>query len=160
VQVKAPSSEPESGSQGEPAAAAVHQSPGQQSPGQESPDWHQVYDSLELAGPVRELARNLHLDSCNGGRWRFLIAEDLKYLGSDKLVRQLQSAMSAQLGQAVEVAVQPVQQVLASPAATSEAMDLRQKSDAEVAIDQDPTIRALKERFGARIEEDSIQPLQ
>jgi DNA polymerase-3 subunit gamma/tau len=128
--------------------------------GQESPDWHRVYDSLELAGPVRELARNLHLDSCRDGRWRFLIAEDLKYLGSEALVQQLQSAMSAQLGQSVEVAVQPVQQVVTSPAAASEAMDLRQKSDAELAIEQDPTIRALKERFGARIDEDSIQPLQ
>jgi DNA polymerase-3 subunit gamma/tau len=126
----------------------------------ETPDWHRVYDSLELAGPVRELARNLHLDSCTGGRWRFLIAEDLKYLRTDTLVQQLQSAMSAQLGQSVEVAVRPVQQVVTSPAAASEAMDLRQKSDAELAIDQDPTIRALKERFGARIEEDSIQPLQ
>ncbi len=126
----------------------------------ETPDWHRVYDSLELAGPVRELARNLHLDSCSEGRWRFLIAEDLKYLGSDTLVQQLQSAMSAQLGRSVEVAVRPVQQVVTSPAAASEAMDLRQKSDAELAIDQDPTIRALKERFGARIDEDSIQPLQ
>ncbi|MEE4173868.1 MAG: DNA polymerase III subunit gamma/tau [Xanthomonadales bacterium] len=128
--------------------------------GGEAPDWHRVYDALELAGPVRELARNLHLDSCRDGRWRFHIPEDLKYLGSDALVQQLQSAMRAQLGQAVEVAVKPVRQVVASPAAASEAMDLRQRSDAEIAIDQDPTVRALKERFGARIDEDSIQPLQ
>ena len=133
---------------------------GRRASNREALDWHRVYDSLELAGPVRELARNLHLDSCRDGRWRFLIAEDLKYLGSDALVQQLQSAMSAQLGQTVEVAVRPVSQVVASPAAASEAMDLRQKSDAELAIDQDPTIRALKERFGARIDEDSIQPLQ
>ena len=157
AQARKPTPKPEA------AAAPAAEFAAADTPGtaeQAPPDWHRVYDTLELAGPVRELARNLHLDSCSGGRWRFLIAEDLKYLGSDTLVQQLQSAMRAQLGQSVEVAVRPVPQVVASPAAASEAMNLRQKSDAELAIDQDPTIRALKEHFGARIDEDSIQPLQ
>ena len=157
AQARKPAPKPEA------AAAPAAEFAAADTPGtaeQAPPDWHRVYDTLELAGPVRELARNLHLDSCSGGRWRFLIAEDLKYLGSDTLVQQLQSAMRAQLGQSVEVAVRPVPQVVASPAAASEAMNLRQKSDAELAIDQDPTIRALKEHFGARIDEDSIQPLQ
>jgi hypothetical protein len=33
-------------------------------------------------------------------------------------------------------------------------------SEAEKAINDDPTVKALKEKLGARIVEDSIQPLQ
>jgi len=33
-------------------------------------------------------------------------------------------------------------------------------SDAERAIEEDPTVRELKDQLGARIVEDSIQPLQ
>jgi hypothetical protein len=33
-------------------------------------------------------------------------------------------------------------------------------TDAERAINEDPVIQSLKERFGARIIENSIQPLQ
>jgi hypothetical protein len=33
-------------------------------------------------------------------------------------------------------------------------------SEAEKSINDDPTVKALKEQLGARIVEDSIQPLQ
>jgi len=125
-----------------------------------TPDWHDLLGRLKLSGAVRELARNLQLAAREGSDWRFLIPEDVKYLGSKRLVSELQSELSTQLGQPVNLALDSVRQAVASPAVASEQAELRQKSDAEHAIEEDPTVRALKERFDARILEDSIQPLQ
>ena len=47
---------------------------------------------------------------------------------------------------------------------TAAAMEQRQlhqtRSEAEKAIRDDPTVKALQEQMGARLVEDSIQPLQ
>ncbi len=126
----------------------------------EPPDWSALLARLDLSGAVRELARNLQLDSRQGDDWRFLIAEEQQYLGSDRLVRQLQSELSSQLGQPVNLALNPVKSAVSTPAVDSEQAQMRQVSDAERAIEDDPTVRSLKERLGARILEDSIQPLQ
>jgi hypothetical protein len=45
-------------------------------------------------------------------------------------------------------------------AAVSEQGVRQQMSEAEKAIKDDPTVKALEEQMGARIVEDSIQPLQ
>jgi DNA polymerase-3 subunit gamma/tau len=123
-------------------------------------DWRTLLERLRLKGAVRELARNIQLDSRNGQDWHFVIPEDVKYLGSDRLVRELQSEITAQLGCPVRVALDPVKVAVSSPAVVDEQAQIRQLSDAERAIEEDPTIQSLKDRFGARILNDSIQPLQ
>jgi hypothetical protein len=47
-----------------------------------------------------------------------------------------------------------------TPAVVHENATRERLSEAEQAIDNDPTVRALKERMDARIVEDSVQPLQ
>ncbi|MEM1413037.1 MAG: DNA polymerase III subunit gamma/tau, partial [Pseudomonadota bacterium] len=123
-------------------------------------DWPRLMAELKLSGPVKELARNIQFETREGSDWRFLLSEDVRHLGNPGLVQQLQSALSSQLGQPVNLTVNTVQQAVASPAVATKQAELRQISDAEQAIEEDPTVRALKERFGARILEDSIQPLQ
>jgi DNA polymerase-3 subunit gamma/tau len=122
--------------------------------------WDELMPTLGLEGAVRELARNIQLESRKGDRWRFLIPEEASHLGNRKLVQQLQSALSSQLGETIQVAIDRAAQPIMTPATVSEQAELRQRSDAEQAIEDDPTVRALKERFGARILEDSIQPIQ
>ncbi len=126
----------------------------------QNPDWRNLLERLKLNGAVRELARNIELDSRNGSHWSFVIPDDVKYLGSERLVLELQSEMTAQLGQPVQVALNPVKTAVTTPAAADEQTQIRQIGDAERAIEEDPTIQSLKERFGARILNDSIQPLQ
>jgi len=128
--------------------------------GEQNPDWRNLLERLKLNGAVRELARNIELDSRNGQRWSFVIPDDVKYLGSERLVLELQSEMTAQLGQPVQLALNPVKTAVTTPAAADEQSQIRQIGDAERAIEEDPTIQSLKERFGARILNDSIQPLQ
>jgi DNA polymerase-3 subunit gamma/tau len=144
-----------------PAAAPVDKAPVSVAPAEARElDWRALLERLKLKGPVRELARNIQLDRREGDNWNFLIPDEVKYLGSERLVSELQSELSTQLGQPVRLALNPVKEHVSSPALVEEQAQVRQLSDAERAISDDPTVQSLKERFGARILNDSIQPLQ
>jgi DNA polymerase-3 subunit gamma/tau len=120
-------------------------------------DWNGLLPNLKLEGPVRELARNIKLESKDGDRWQFLIPETVRHLGSEGMIQKLQTALSSQLGHDVNhTANEPV----LTPAAIGENASRQQMNEAELAIEKDPTVVSLKERFGAEIVEDSIQPLQ
>ena len=123
-------------------------------------DWHEFMERLGLKGPVRELARHLQLEGREGDQWRFLLSEEVSYLGSDSLVGKLQKELAAQLGQPIQLKISQVRETAASPAVASQQAELRQISDAERAINDDETVRSLKDSFDAHILEDSIQPLQ
>jgi DNA polymerase-3 subunit gamma/tau len=126
----------------------------------ESEDWHGLLPQLDLSGPVRELARNIQLESRSGDRWQFLIPDAVRHLGSDAVVQKLQSALSSQLGHPVSLALHTANEAVVSPAALGEKATRQKLSDAERAIEQDPTVQELKQRFGAQLIEDSVQPLQ
>jgi DNA polymerase-3 subunit gamma/tau len=145
-----------------PQAAETESSPAAASAtsAAEGEEWHGLLPRLELSGPVRELARNIQLESKSGDRWQFLIPDSVRHLGSDSVVQKLQSALASQLGHPVSLALHAASEPVPTPAVLGEQATLEKLSDAERAIEQDPTVQALKERFGARLIEDSVQPLQ
>jgi DNA polymerase-3 subunit gamma/tau len=142
-----------------PQAVGTESSPAAASAA-EGEEWHGLLPRLDLSGPVRELARNIQLESRSGDRWQFLISDSVRHLGSASLVQKLQSALASQLGHPVSLALHTASEPVPTPAVLGEQATLEKLSDAERAIEQDPTVQALKERFGARLIEDSVQPLQ
>jgi DNA polymerase-3 subunit gamma/tau len=124
-------------------------------------DWISIIGQLPISGQVRELARNLHLQSAEGGNWSFAISPSLRHLGSKQCVDRLGQAISEQLGETVQISLtdSPDEDLLTA-AGISEQSRHRKQTDAERAIEGDPAIKALKEQFDASIVEDSIQALQ
>ncbi len=123
-------------------------------------EWEGLVARLELTGPVKELARNIQLESTRGERWKFLIPDEVRHLGSKPVVQKLASALSTQLGHPVQLALQSTSRPVQTPAVASDQASRQQLSEAEVAIDKDPTVRALRDRLGAEVVDDSVQPLQ
>jgi DNA polymerase-3 subunit gamma/tau len=124
-------------------------------------DWLSLAGSLKLSGPVRELARNVHLMSRSEDRWDFAIPASLKHLGSATCVERLGQAISEQLGHSVMVRlIDNESGDLHTQARLDEQQLNSRMTDAERAINEDPVVKSLKDRFGARVIEDSIQPLQ
>ena len=115
---------------------------------------------LKLSGPVKELARNIELESCSGGQWRFLIPDSVRHLGSKAMVQKLQTELSSQLGQSIDLHVHTATEPVTTPAVVGEQASQQRMSEAERAIMQDPTVQELQQGMGAEIVEDSIQPLQ
>jgi DNA polymerase-3 subunit gamma/tau len=110
---------------------------------------------------VRELARNVQLKSHSDDRWDFLIAPALRHLGSTACINRLSEAISDRMGHPVSVRLFDQDGGELQTVAALEQQQLsRSRSEAERAIRDDPTVRALQEQMGARLVEDSIQPLQ
>jgi DNA polymerase-3 subunit gamma/tau len=124
------------------------------------PDWFSLQNSLELSGAARELARNLQLESAGQVRWKFLVPDTLQHLGTPSVVEDLQSALSARLGQPVMLELHSASEPVESVAAVAQRKVDDRMQEAEWAIEDDPTVREMKERFGARTVPDSVQPLQ
>ncbi len=60
----------------------------------------------------------------------------------------------------MQLALQSTSRPVQTPAVASDQASRQQLSEAEVAIDKDPTVRALRDRLGAEVVDDSVQPLQ
>jgi len=124
------------------------------------PDWPSLQASLKLSGATREFARNLQLESADENRWIFLVPETLRHLGSKSVVQNLQSALATRLGHTVMLDLHTASEPLESVAVAAERAEVNRISEAERAIDDDPTVQEIKEQFGAKIIPDSIQPIQ
>ncbi|GMR15698.1 MAG: hypothetical protein BMS9Abin30_1344 [Gammaproteobacteria bacterium] len=127
---------------------------------QSGADWTSLQASLKLSGAARELARNLQLESAENDRWKFLVPDTLQHLGSKSVVQSLQTALSDRLGHAVMLDLRTASEPLQSVAAAAEAAEVNLLSEAERAISEDPTVKQIREKFGAKIVPDSVQPLQ
>jgi hypothetical protein len=124
-------------------------------------DWMSLQGDLEISGQVRELARNVQLQSRSDDRWDFVITSSLKHLGSPNCINRLGQAISQKVGHTVAInLIDSDGKELITAAALDQHKTLQNMSEAEKAINEDPTVKALKEQLGARIVEDSIQPLQ
>jgi DNA polymerase-3 subunit gamma/tau len=124
-------------------------------------DWVSLLENLDLSGQVRELARNVQLKSRSDDRWDFIISPSLRYLGSDSCISRLGQAISDRVGHAVNIRILDEENTELATAAALDEQKVRQTmSEAEKAINDDPTVKALKEQMGAQLVEDSIQPLQ
>jgi DNA polymerase-3 subunit gamma/tau len=124
-------------------------------------DWVALLEQLDLSGQVRELARNVQLQRRSDDRWDFVIAPALRHLGSAACVSRLSEAISDRMGHPVSVRIIENKDSEPLTAAALEQQQLhRNRSEAEKAIRDDPTVRALEEQMGAQLVDDSIQPLQ
>jgi DNA polymerase-3 subunit gamma/tau len=124
------------------------------------PNWSRLQESLDLTGAARELARNLQLESTGGERWKFLVPDTLQHLGSKSVVQSLESALEERLGHKIMLDLHTASEPVDSVAAAVERTEVNRMSEAERAIDEDQTVQEIKEKFGARIIPDSVQPLQ
>jgi DNA polymerase-3 subunit gamma/tau len=142
-----------------PKDAAPPRSPG--SDPVTTSDWIALTQALKLNGPVRELARNIHLRSAKGDHWEFVIPGTLVHLGTQSCISRLNLAVREHLGRPVMVKLVVSDEANLPTEAEEQAQQaLSQKSDAERAIHEDPVTLALRDQLGARIIEESIQPLQ
>ncbi len=124
------------------------------------PDWSEMQAGLDLAGAAREFARNIQLELVEDNHWRYLVPETLRGLGTESVLQDLRSALSEHLGEQVTLELHTANGPVKSVAAEIERKVISKMTDAERSIDEDPTVQELKNRFGAKVIPDSIQPLQ
>ena len=103
----------------------------------------------------------MQLKSRGQDRWDLVIAPALRHLGSANCLDRLGQAISSRVGHTVRIRlVDDAGGELQTAASLEEQRLQRNMSEAERAIEDDPTVQELKEQMGAVIVEGSIQPLQ
>jgi len=133
-------------------AAAVEDVPGPD-------DWEAVVERLELTGVNHQLAVNCALKHHQGKRFELAIDPGRAQLHSKAREAQLREALRRLLGEDAElsIAIEPCE--AATPARRQQQRRDARQHQAELSIEQDPAVQALRETFGAQINPGSVRPV-
>ena len=125
-------------------------------------DWRSRVASLKLTGAAQQLAANCAFDGRDGPLVRLVLEPKVASLRTPAAEERLQQALSRHYGLAVQLDISadhgaPVDDTPARRAARDAESRL---AEARAQMDEDPTVRALKERFGASVPPDSVKPVR
>jgi DNA polymerase-3 subunit gamma/tau len=142
-----------------PAPAAVAAaSPARVSPEPPDGDWPTLLGRLELKGPARQLAGNCQLLSREGNHFRFLLDERASALHTRQLEDRFVQALRALVGAGATVEIERGG-AGDTPARREEQARDERLEQARAALERDPAVQALRDRFGAVLQPDSIKPV-
>jgi DNA polymerase-3 subunit gamma/tau len=139
-------------------AAAPSRSPAKATKPTAEGDWPTLLGRLELKGPARQLAGNCQLLSREGDHFRFLLDERASALHTRQLEDRFVQALRALIGAAATIEIERGGAGDTPARREEQARDERQEQ-ARAALERDPAVQALRDRFGAVLQPDSIKPV-
>jgi DNA polymerase III subunit gamma/tau len=123
--------------------------------------WAAIVAELELSGAARQLASHCVLIARQGAVVRLGLDPRSQLLRTSATEERLAQALSRHFGETVRLEFQPA----GSGGAETPALLARRASEAELAaarraFEEDPTVKGLRERFGATVLPDSVRPVK
>jgi DNA polymerase-3 subunit gamma/tau len=146
---------------GKPAPIPVAASPaatGAQNAGAPTAKWSDVVTQLGLAGLVRELASNTTLESSDNGAMVLVLEEVHGKLLNKEREAELKLALEKYYGNPVKLSLRIGRPAVETPAKEKTRLQDERQQAAVQAITDDPNVRALQEKFNARVNPASIRP--
>jgi DNA polymerase-3 subunit gamma/tau len=121
-------------------------------------NWNDTAAQLKLSGFARELASNSTLESNGNGVISLILEEACAGLLNKDRETQLRQALEDHLGSPVRLSVRVGKASSETLAKERNRMQDEKQQAAVQAIQDDPNVRAMQERFGARVNPNSIRP--
>ena len=121
-------------------------------------DWAGTVAQLELGGAARQLAAHCVIAERSPSLVRLALDPAQQLLRTPALVDKLSQALSKHLGGGVRVEVELAQAPVATPARAEQAEAESQLDAARRSLEDDPTVRGFREKFGATVKPDSVRP--
>ncbi len=121
-------------------------------------DWPTLLARLELKGPARQLAGNCQLVERTGNHFRFLLDERAGSLHTRQLEDRFAQALRQLVGDAATLEIERGGAGDTPARREEQARDERLES-ARAALERDPNVQTLRERFGAVLQPESIKPV-
>jgi len=124
-------------------------------------DWHALQEQVGLGGFNLQLAQHSELLGVADNCFRLRLSSDQRHLlqinknGAEKL----QEALSNHYGRPVRVSIEVGEIATETPAQRNQAEKAERHAAALAALEQDPFVRELIERFDATLETASVKPL-
>jgi DNA polymerase-3 subunit gamma/tau len=120
--------------------------------------WPELLARLDLQGAARQLAGNCQLLEREGNRFRFLLDARAQSLHTRQQQERLTQALGRLVGESVSIEIE-VGGAGDTPARRDEQARDERLERARAALENDPTVQALRDRFGAVVQPDSIKPV-
>jgi len=120
--------------------------------------WSERVETLGLDGFPKQLARNCEWLGRSGDTVRLALDPKVKHLLQDERRAAIEQALSRQAGEALRVTIELSAGGGLTPARQDQQRESERQLAAERAIESDPAVRALKEKFGATVRAGSVQP--
>ena len=122
-------------------------------------DWPDLLARLELQGAARQLASHCRLLERDGNRFTLLLDARAESLRTRQQEERLAQALARLLGGPVQLAFEVGSEAGDTPARRQEQARDERFEQARLALENDPNVQALRDRFGAVIQPDSIKPV-
>ena len=120
-------------------------------------DWPSLALKLPLGGMAKELAKNVELRKVDGAVFEFVLPKPKAYLASDSYRDQLQQALGAKLGRAVQVRIAQGDTAGKTAAALESAEKGARRAEAEKAVQGDSFVQDLVNLFDGRVVDSTIR---
>ncbi len=121
--------------------------------------WHQVVDQLPLGGIAKQLANNCVYDYWDGVTLSLKLDQAHQHMLVGSAEQRLHAALQVYFGRELKLKISPETIVAATPAKMQAQAVAGRQQAAEAAIQEDPMVLALKERFGAAVIPGSVRPV-
>jgi len=129
-------------------------------PGHPSGAWNTILGQLDLQGAARQLAGNCVLLGRQGAVVRLGLDPRTKLMRTPSLEDKLAHALSKYFGEPVRLEFESAAVGSVTPAAAEERSSQEELESARRALESDPGVQGLRERFGATLLPDSVRPLK
>ncbi|HYW04302.1 MAG TPA: DNA polymerase III subunit gamma/tau [Gammaproteobacteria bacterium] len=140
----------------QPAPAPSVPGPGGGAP----PDWPAVVSGLALSGIARELAHNCTVAAREGNVVRLALDPSHSQMHTPAAAERLQKSVQRFLGEPeLRVRIEIGATSGHTPAQREADRRARRQQEAVEAVETDPNVKALRDRFGAELFTDSIKPV-
>ncbi|MHB8744504.1 MAG: DNA polymerase III subunit gamma/tau [Sulfuricaulis sp.] len=121
-------------------------------------DWGGVVAQLGLTGLLRELANNTTLESYANGVMVLMLEESRAKILNKEREAELKLALEKYYAGPIRLTLRVGRPSAETPAQTKSRLQDEKQQAAVQAITQDPNVRALQEKFNARVNPGSIRP--
>jgi DNA polymerase III subunit gamma/tau len=122
--------------------------------------WGGIVAQLELQGAARQLASHCSLIGRQGGLVRLALDPRHQLVRTRAMEEKLAQALSRFYGEPVRIEIAVAEERPETPAEAEQRASQAQLEAAREVLEQDGTVRALKERFGATVLSETVRPLK
>ena len=120
--------------------------------------WQETVAALDLGGAARQLAANCVFAGRDGNLVRLTLDPAQALLRTTALSDKLAQALSRQAGVALRVEIELAAAAPETPARAEQRAAEQEFDAARRSLEDDPTVRGFKEKFGATLKAETIKP--
>ncbi|QCI13724.1 DNA polymerase III subunit gamma/tau [Pseudomonas putida] len=122
--------------------------------------WLELFPQLPVSGMTGNIAANCTLIAADGDDWLLHLDPGQGALFNATQQRRLNEALNQHLGRTLNLRIELIRPEQETPAQAAARKRAERQQDAVVSIEQDPLIQQMIKQFGAKVRQDTIEPVE